>query len=131
MPLIQIHLIEGKSPEYIEAVRDGIHSALMTSWNIPEHDRFQLVTEYKKDHFHIDKTVFGVKRSDDVIVIYITSRPRTEDQKKMLYKELVKELDKRANVRSEDIFVTIVTVGLEDWSFANGIAQATDPTQKP
>lgn len=130
MPLIQIHLIEGKSEKYIEDVRDGIHNALITSWSIPKNDRFQLVTEYKKERFHIDRTVFGVERSDDIIVIYITSRPRTVEQKKTLYQELVKELGK-AGVRKEDIFVTIVTVGLEDWSFANGIAQLTDPTQKP
>lgn len=130
MPLIQIHLIEGKSEQYIENVRNGIHNALITSWNIPINDRFQLVTEYKKERFHIDKTVFGVQRSDDIIVIYITSRPRTTDQKKTLYQEFVKELGK-IGVRKEDIFATIVTVGLEDWSFANGIAQLTDPTQKP
>jgi hypothetical protein len=131
MPLIQIHLMEGKSPDYVKAVMDGIHKALLTSWKIPVNDRFQMVTEYKKEHFHFDKTIWGVNRSDDLIAIYITSIPRSVEMKKSLFQELIKVLGKNPKVRKEDVFVTILTVGKEDWSFGNGIAQMTDPTQKP
>lgn len=131
MPLIQIHLREGKTPDYVKDVMDGIHEALVTSWKIPVNDRFQMVTEYKKGHFHFDKTIWGVKRSDDLIAIYITSISRSVEMKKSLYQELVNVLGKNPKVRKEDIFVTIATVGKEDWSFGNGIAQLTDPTQKP
>lgn len=123
MPLIQISLVEGKSPEYIKAVADGIHEALCTAWAIPKNDRFQLITEYKKDHFYIDKTIWDVKRSDDVIVIYITSIVRTAEMKKNFYKELVKVLGLNPKVRKEDIFVSIVHNDRENWSFGNGIAQ--------
>lgn len=123
MPLVQIRLVKGKTSKYKKAVRDGIHQALMNAWGIPANDRFQLVEEYKKEHFHFDKTIFGIKRSDDLIAIYITSRKRTKPQKKKLYQELVKTLGADPGVRPEDIFVTIVTVGLEDWSFGNGKAQ--------
>lgn len=131
MPLIQIRLVKGKPAKYIKAVGDGIHTALMTSWGIPKNDRFQLVTEYKKAHFHFDNTIWGVKRSDDLIAIYITSISRPAAKKKKLYAELVKVLGKNLKVRKEDIFVTIVTVGKEDWSFGNGIAQLTDSSLKP
>ena len=73
MPLIHIHLVKGKSPKYIQAVCDGIHNALKTAWRIPENDRFQIVSEHKKEHFYFDKTIWGVKRSDDLILINITS----------------------------------------------------------
>lgn len=131
MPLIQVHLVKGKPQKYIKSVCDGIHKALMTAWNIPLNDRFQLVSEYKKTHFHFDKTIWGVKRSDDVIVIYITSIFRSVAMKKKLYRELTKVLGQNPKVRKEDIFVTIVTVGKEDWSFGNGIAQLTDSSLKP
>lgn len=130
MPLIHIHMMEGKTPKYIKAVRDGIHTALMNAWGIPPNDRFQLVSEYKKANFHFDKTIWGVKRSDDLIAIYITSISRSVAKKKKLYAELVKILGENPKVRKEDVFVTIVTVGKEDWSFGNGLAQLTVAPKK-
>ena len=126
MPLIQIHLVKGKSPKYIKSVCNSIHEALMAAWKIPPNDRFQLVHEYKKTHFHFDNTIWGVNRSDDLIAIYITSISRSAAMKKKLYRELIKTLGASPKVRKEDVFVTIVTVGREDWSFGNGIAQLTE-----
>lgn len=131
MPLIHIHLVKGKSPKYIKAVRDGIHNALMAAWKIPHNDRFQLVSEYEKAHFHFDNTIWGVNRSGNLIAIYITSIARTAAMKKKLYRELVKVLVDNPKVRKEDIFVTIVDVKKENWSFGNGIAQLTDASQNP
>ena len=131
MPLIHIHLVNGKSPKYIQALCDGIHSALKTAWKIPANDRFQMVSEHKKEHFHFDKTIWGVKRSDDLIVIYITSIARSAALKKKLYKELITVLGKNPKVRKEDVFCSIVTIGREDWSFGNGVAQLTDSSLKP
>ncbi|MEI6345266.1 MAG: tautomerase family protein [Verrucomicrobiota bacterium] len=128
MPLIHIHLVKGKSPKYIQAVCDGIHNALKAAWRIPENDRFQIVSEHKKEHFYFDKTIWGVKRSNDLILIYITSISRSVAQKKKLYKEFVTVLGKNPKVRKEDIFCSIVTIGREDWSFGNGVAQLTQGT---
>lgn len=123
MPLIQISLIEGKSQKYIQAIADGIHEALRNAWNIPQNDRFQIITEHKKSHFIIDKTIWDGDRSDDVIVIYITSIPRSQEMKIQLYKELVKILGLNPKVRKEDIFVTMVNNERENWSFGKGLAQ--------
>ena len=123
MPLIQISLLEGKSSEYIQAIADGVHKALQTAWKIPENDQFQIITEYKKSHFIIDKTIWEGNRSDDVVVIYITSILRTKEMKIHLYHELVDVLTTNPGVRKEDIFVTIVHNDREDWSFGKGIAQ--------
>lgn len=123
MPLIQISLIEGKSPEYLNALTDGIQKALCSAWGIPENDRFQMITEFKKEHFYIDKTIWDVDRSDDVVVIYITSIARTAQMKRNFYKELTEILAINPKIRKEDIFVTIVHNDKENWSFGNGIAQ--------
>lgn len=131
MPLVQIHLVKGKTPKYIQAIADGIHQALMTAWKIPANDRFQMITEYKKSLFHFDKTIWGMRRSDNVIAIYITSIKRSQAMKKKLYQELVKVLTKNPRVRKEDIFVTLVQVAREDWSFGKGLAQLLDPSQTP
>ncbi len=131
MPLIQIHLVKGKPAKYIKAVADGIHQALLNAWKIPKNDRFQMITEHKKEHFHFDKTIWGVKRSDNLIAIYITSIKRSQAMKQKLYRELVAILGKKPKVRKEDVFVTIVQVQREDWSFGNGLAQLLLPSAKP
>jgi 4-oxalocrotonate tautomerase len=124
MPLIQISLLEGKSQEYIKAIADGVHKALCATWKIPENDRFQIINEYKKDRFYMDKTIW-VNRSDDVVIIYITSIMRTAEMKRNFYAELVKILEIDPKIKGEDIFVTIVNNDRENWSFGNGIAQLT------
>jgi len=40
MPLVKIHLRKGKTPEYIRAVADGVHEALVAHANVPADDRF-------------------------------------------------------------------------------------------
>ena len=122
MPLIQIHLLKGTSSKKIKDICDGIHQSLVKAWKIPENDRFQIVSEYPKSHFQFDQKIWGIERKN-VVCIYITSIKRSQIMKKNLYKELPKFLKMKANIRKEDIFVTIVTVQKEDWSFGNGIAQ--------
>ena len=62
-----------------------------------------------------------------MILIHITSIPRTKEMKLSLYKELVGILaGKLALAREEDIFVTIVHNEPENWTFGKGLAQLLD-----
>jgi phenylpyruvate tautomerase PptA (4-oxalocrotonate tautomerase family) len=123
MPFIQISLVEGKSPEYIQAIADGVHEALQKSWGILKDDRFQIISEHKKSHFIFNKMMWEGNRSDDVIAIHITSILRTKEMKLNFYRELVNVLTSNPGVRKEDIFVTIVHNEPENWSFGKGAAQ--------
>jgi phenylpyruvate tautomerase PptA (4-oxalocrotonate tautomerase family) len=58
------------------------------------------------------------------VVIQITlSEGRTLEQKKLLYKTIVENLNTQLAVRLEDVFINLVEVKKENWSFGNGIAQ--------
>jgi 4-oxalocrotonate tautomerase len=131
MPLVQIHLMKGKPTKYLKKLRGGIQEALCTAWKIPETDQFQIISEHKKSHFSINKTIWGVKRSNDVIVLSIRSIQRSAALKKKLYAELARVLEEKIGLRPEDLFVSIVGIGKDDWSFGNGIAQFLEPGQKP
>jgi phenylpyruvate tautomerase PptA (4-oxalocrotonate tautomerase family) len=48
---------------------------------------------------------------------------RTLEQKRALYKAIAHNLAARPGVRPEDVFVNLVEVAKENWSFGNGIAQ--------
>ena len=122
MPLIHIYLNEGKTEQEIKNLGDGIHEALMETWNIPENDRFHIIHEKKSRDLSIDKIMWGVERSDDAIVLNIITSPRTKEMKLNFYQRLPEILAQKAHIRPEDIFVSIVTNALEDWSFGNGKA---------
>lgn len=51
------------------------------------------------------------------------SEGRTVEQKKALYLAIAHGLEREAGVRPEDVFINLVEVRKENWSFGNGIAQ--------
>jgi phenylpyruvate tautomerase PptA (4-oxalocrotonate tautomerase family) len=56
------------------------------------------------------------------VLIQITfSSGRTLDQKRLLYRRIADRLVE-AGVRREDVWVNLVEVPRENWSFGNGIA---------
>jgi phenylpyruvate tautomerase PptA (4-oxalocrotonate tautomerase family) len=58
------------------------------------------------------------------VVIQITlSEGRTVEQKKLRYNTIVDCLNAQLAVRLEDVFINLVEVKKENWSFGNGVAQ--------
>ena len=126
MPLINIYTLEGKSENDLAILGDSIHQSLMETWAIPQDDRFQMIHEMKPAHFNINKKMFGVNRSDDVILLHITSSPRSTTMKLDFYARLPQLLQENLGVRPEDVFISIISNNKEDWSFGNGRAQLLD-----
>jgi phenylpyruvate tautomerase PptA (4-oxalocrotonate tautomerase family) len=57
-------------------------------------------------------------------MIQITwSEGRTVDQKKALFKAIADGLAGKLGLRREDVFVSLIEVKQENWSFGNGVAQ--------
>ena len=48
MPLVRIDLVEGKSEQYRAQVGDILYQTLVDVLNVPEHDRFHVITEHTK-----------------------------------------------------------------------------------
>ena len=63
MPLVQIFLREGTSPDYRKALADGIHRALIESIAIPPGDRFQVITQHPPGDLIYSPDYLGVSRS--------------------------------------------------------------------
>ena len=124
MPLVRISLIEGKSAEYRKKVADVVHQAMVASINCPPQDRFQLITEHAKDNFIYAAEYLGISHSDNLIVIQITlNEGRSVELKKALYQAIAEGLNKAVSVNTQDVFISLVEVKKENWSFGNGIAQ--------
>jgi phenylpyruvate tautomerase PptA (4-oxalocrotonate tautomerase family) len=124
MPIVHISLQIGKSAEYIKALADSVHQALVSSIDIPVEDRFQLIHEYQAQQFITDKTYLGIERSDNLVIIQIILRAgRAPEIKKKLYQTLANHLADKPGLRKEDVLVTLIENQDADWSFGNGIAQ--------
>ncbi|RDK00171.1 tautomerase family protein [Paraburkholderia lacunae] len=124
MPLTRIALRAGKPAQYRKALTDSIQRSLVDTFNVPKDDIFMLITEHEAGNFVYDPQYLNVERSDDLVLIQITlNNTRTLEQKKALYKRMADELAESPGLRREDVFINLVEVLKENWSFGNGIAQ--------
>ncbi|MGJ7507480.1 tautomerase family protein [Variovorax sp. GT1P44] len=124
MPLVRIDLAAGKPTPYRRAIGEVVYDAMLSTINVPTNDRFQIITEHPSDDFIVDPTYLGIERSADCIIIQITlSEGRTVEQKQAFYKAIAKGLNERLQVRMEDVFINLVEVRKENWSFGHGDAQ--------
>ncbi|QBD74693.1 tautomerase family protein [Ktedonosporobacter rubrisoli] len=124
MPLARISLTEGKSEAYIQAIADGVYEAMRATIDVPEGDRFQIISEHKLGHLIADKTYMGIERSNDVVIIQITMKGgRTPEKKKAFYRRIMQNLTANPGLRKQDIMVVLNENDLIDWSFGNGEAQ--------
>ncbi|MDR6411131.1 tautomerase family protein [Paraburkholderia sp. 22099] len=124
MPLTRIALRAGKPAEYRKALTDSIQRALVGTFNVPKDDVFMLLSEHEAGNLIYDRQYLNIERSDDFVAIQLTvSNTRTLEQKKALYQRIADELAQSPGLRREDVFISLVEVDKENWSFGNGIAQ--------
>jgi phenylpyruvate tautomerase PptA (4-oxalocrotonate tautomerase family) len=124
MPLARIDLPAGKPASYGRAVADVVYDAMIATLKAPKDDRFQVISEHGRDTLLIDPSYLGIERSPDAFVVQLTlNEGRTVDAKKAFFKAVADGLHERVGLRREDVFISLVEVKKENWSFGNGIAQ--------
>ncbi len=124
MPLTRVSLRRGKAAAYRKAILENLYQAMRETFDVPEGDRFMTVTEHDQDDFVYGADYLGIQRSDDLVIIQITvSNTRTVAQKQKLYRRIVERLTASPGLRAEDIFINLVEVLPENWSFGHGEAQ--------
>lgn len=123
MPLARIDLRAGKTAQYRTAIGNAVYDA-MIAVGVPLNDRFQVITEHDAVGFVFDPNYLDIKRSDDLVIIQVTwNEGRTTDQKKAFYKAVVSNLVQSPGLRPEDVFINLIEVKRENWSFGLGEAQ--------
>jgi 4-oxalocrotonate tautomerase len=124
MPLVRVSLRRGKPAAYRKAILDGIYRAMLSTFDVPEEDRFMLINEHDETDFSYSPTYLGIERSDDLVMIQITANnTRTVEKKKAFFRQLIDNLAADPGARPEDVFINLVEVLPENWSFGNGVAQ--------
>ncbi|HTY42860.1 MAG TPA: tautomerase family protein [Thermoanaerobaculia bacterium] len=124
MPLVRIDVLEGRSAGELDAIGDGVHRALVEAIGIPDKDRFQVIASHAPGRLVFDTHYLGIARTPAVVFVQITlSSGRSLEQKKALFAAIARNLHEKPGLRTEDVFVNLVEVARENWSFGNGLAQ--------
>ena len=123
MPLVRIDLPSTIEPERRGLIGDVVYRAMADVLNVPDGDKFQIITAHDPHSLRIDPTYLDVDRSADAFIVDITlNAGRTVEFKRQFYATVVERLNAEANVRPQDVLIVLTEVAKENWSFGNGEA---------
>ena len=124
MPFARIDIVRGKSEDYKRMIGNVVYEAMIDTLKAPVNDRFQVISEFPPEGHIADNSYLGITRTQDCIFIQLTLNVgRTTEQKKDFYRAVANGLHLRLGMRREDVFINLVEVSKENWSFGNGEAQ--------
>ena len=123
MPLLNFHLVEGRSPEDLRNLLDTAHGAMLDAFQVPPRDRYQIVHEHPETHLVVEDTGLDIPRTRNRLLLQVITRPRTREMKETFYRLLCERLQAKCGIEPSDVVVSLATSGDEDWSFGKGRAQ--------
>jgi 4-oxalocrotonate tautomerase len=125
MPLVRIDLAATATPQLKQTVSDVVYDAMITQAKVPAHDKFQIVTGHTAGELVFpEEGYLGIDYTDGIIFIQVTwNAGRSTEVKKAFYRKIADDLHAKAGVRKQDVFINLVEVSPENWSFGNGEMQ--------
>ena len=124
MPLVRIDLRKGKTGFYRQAIGNAVYRAMRETFAVPDEDRFTVINEHDVENFQFSSSYLDIARSEDLVIIQITfNEGRTTVQKQALYKAIAEGIHAATGLGIGDVFINLVEVKRENWSFGNGVAQ--------
>lgn len=124
MPFARIDLVRGRPAAFRRTIGDVVYEAMVDVLKAPVDDRFQVIREHAPEDHIADPGYLGIRRTPECVFIQLTlNAGRTVEQKKGFYKAVADGLHERLGLRREDVFIHLVEVPKENWSFGNGEAQ--------
>ena len=128
MPLVRID-ISRQLPEALgPAIGNVIYDAMTAVINVPKDDKFQIITRHADGELNVAPSYMGIEYSAGIVLIQITlSQGRSVELKKAFYRKVCDDLHAKLGIRKQDIFINLVEVVKENWSFGNGEMQYADP----
>ena len=125
MPLVRINLSKSASAETVRTVSEVVYDAMINVANVPANDKFQIITRHADDELvYPAEGYLGVTYTPSIVFIQVTwNAGRTIEVKKAFYKAVAEGISTKAGIRIQDVFISLIDVAREDWSFGNGEMQ--------
>ena len=123
MPLARIDMVRGNTSEFQHTAGQVVYQAMHDALRAPRDDRFQVIAGHALGDFVFDPDFLGIHRSQGCIFIQLTLvAGRAAEQKRAFDRQVADELHRQLGVRREDVVISLVPVGVDDWSFRSGEA---------
>lgn len=124
MPFARIFVPDHLSAAQLHHVTNAVHQSLVSTFNVPAADRFQVITRHPSDELICSPEYLGIAHTGSAAFIQITcNEGRTIEMKKALFSHIAAEIAKGGAIAAADVIVHLVEVKKENWSFGDGIAQ--------
>ena len=125
MPLARIDVDASISQEVRRKLSDIVYDAMTTIAKVPVHDKFMIVSTHAPgDLVYPKEGYLGIDYTPGIVFIQITwNAGRTTDVKKAFYRKVADDIQEKTGIRKQDIFINLVDVSPENWSFGNGEMQ--------
>jgi phenylpyruvate tautomerase PptA (4-oxalocrotonate tautomerase family) len=123
MPAVRIDVLDVWSRQELSTIADAVQEALVATLNVPQRDRFHVVTAHAKSEFVFDRGYLEIPRSDRFVMVGVTlAAGRSVEAKQAFYADLCERLVAAVDLRPEDLAVSLIENQREDWSFGHGMA---------
>jgi phenylpyruvate tautomerase PptA (4-oxalocrotonate tautomerase family) len=125
-----VNLLKGRSAEEKDSIAASIQTALVSTLEVHDDNRYQLFNEYDEENFRHTSGYLGMTYTDHLLVIEITVREGDDDEhKKSLLAAINRNLVAAGVVGGDDVFVLITEIGGANVSFGRGLAQRAPTSQ--
>ncbi|KPW29841.1 Acyloate catabolism-like protein [Pseudomonas amygdali pv. mellea] len=125
MPLVRIDISADTPAQTVAAIGDVIYEAMISTANVPEHDKFQIIHRHASDELvYPAEGYLGITYTKNIVFIQIAwNEGRTIDVKKAFYKAVAQGIHDKTGHRQEDIWISLIETKKENWSFGSGEMQ--------
>ncbi|WP_028980193.1 tautomerase family protein [Sporocytophaga myxococcoides] len=113
MPVTEISIAKGKDKDFLLQLIECIHSVLVQTLQIPEEDKNLRLIEF-------DPALFYSKKPYEIFMQITLFKGRTTETKKLLYQNIVQELDKKLSIDKNTVFIILNEQPLENWGLRGG-----------
>jgi len=125
MPLVRIDVDASTSAEVRQKLSEIIYDAMTSVAKVPANDKFMIVSTHAPGDLVFPKEGYlGINYTPRIVFIQITwNAGRTTDVKKAFYRKVSDDIHEKTDIRKQDVFISLVDVSPENWSFGDGEMQ--------
>jgi 4-oxalocrotonate tautomerase len=125
MPLVRIDVDASTPADVRQKLSDIVYDAMISIAKVPANDKFMIVSTHAPGDLVYPKDGYlGISYTAHIVFIQITwNAGRTIDVKKAFYRKIVDDVHEKTGIRKQDVWISLVDVSPENWSFGNGEMQ--------
>ncbi len=125
MPVFNAHLPSGRfTKDQKRKLADALNQSLVQALNLPQEDRFIAITEHADGELYLHPTYMDMQRTESAIIVSVMLGPHHPlENKKRLAATINKLVVEAVGLSPDDIFIAIIPVPRENFSFGRGELQ--------